>query len=134
MKIYIAGYFNTKDRLLSVRDDIVRMGHVVVSTWLDEAPVPEPEYDKWLSYAVRDYDEIASCDLLICDTFDVTERGGREVELGYALGRMKSVWVVGPKRNVFHYSVRNFETWPKVLLELSSMTGNYASLHSRNLR
>lgn len=131
MKIYIAGFFDAQARLRGMRDKVTEIGHVVVSSWLDETAAQSPEYDKWTGYALRDYAEIGMCDLLICDTFDVAERGGREVELGYALGRQKQAWVVGPKRNVFHYTVRNFETWPRVLEVLSTTLGSYASIYSR---
>ena len=136
MKIYLASYFNTRARLLPIRDAIAVMGHRVVSTWLDEGPEPNegknvlPEEERYGLYALRDYQEIKDCDLLIADTFDVTERGGREVELGYALGKMKQVWVVGPRRNVFHFTVRHFETWENALKELSTMVGSYASIYS----
>ena len=117
VKIYIASYFNTKARLLPIRDQLNAMGYHVISTWLDEPTtnnthpfLPPSEADS-VRYAIRDYQEIQDCDLLICDTFDETLRGGREVELGYALGKMKQVYVVGPRRNVFHFTVRHFDTW-----------------------
>jgi hypothetical protein len=77
--------------------------------------------------ALKDLAEIKSADLLICDTLDVTPRGGREVEFGLALGAFQSklIWVVGPLRNVFHrLADEHFETWDEVLNRLG---GTHAS-------
>src|SRR5258708_3901849 len=114
LNIYIAGWFGAKERLRKERDRIHALGvGQVVGTWLDEETVaPEapgetlvvsatPEQCK--EYAVRDLGEVRYADLLILDTIDVNPRGGREVEYGLALATGIGLWIVGPKRNVFHY-------------------------------
>lgn len=119
-KIYIAGFFDTRERLLPIRDKIREMGHEVLSSWLDEKSNPTGELTPELagSYAIRDLMEIRQSNLIIVDTLDVTSRGGREVEYGYSLNnvfRMDS-WVVGPKRNIFHYLAnKHFNTWEEAL-------------------
>ena len=125
MKIYMAGYFNTRQRLYPWRDRIIATGHEVSSSWLHEPrEVPDHEYDsnKVLTVeeqevvAVRDLDEIDQSDLVIVDTFDVTPRGGREVEIGYAMALGIPFWIVGPPRNVFHHlAERSFRHWGEVL-------------------
>lgn len=76
--------------------------------------------------AVRDLTEVEGCRLLIVDTNEVNERGGREVEFGYAIKSEKWIWVVGPKRNVFHYmpGVRHFRDWLDVLDALGGAKDN----------
>lgn len=130
LRIYIAGFFDTRERLYPVRDTLNTMGHEVTSTWLDEqqndkAPgevsktIAEAmkKYEgttsaDYLGYAVRDLADIDRSDLVAVDTADITPRGGREVEVGYALGTGKHVVVVGPQRNVFHMlAVEVFPTW-----------------------
>lgn len=79
--------------------------------------------------AIKDFTEISAADLLIVDTLEplqtieaTSSGGGREVEVGYALGQFqrKEVWRVGPPRNVFHYLVdRAFEDWDACLLALT---------------
>ena len=72
-----------------------------------------------LAYANRDYSEVLQSELLIVDTVDVNDRGGREVEVGLALAFGLGVWVVGPRRNVFHYLVnQQFSTWEETLEQL----------------
>lgn len=54
--------------------------------------------------AIKDLAEIRSADIFVLFTEDVSERGGKEVEFGFALGRFQGclLFIVGPKRNVFH--------------------------------
>ena len=120
MKIYIAGFFDTRERLRPVRDKMWQMGHQVLSHWLDEVSKPEGMEEEvwWRKLALRDLVDVYASDLLIVDTLDVTPRGGREVEFGFALSRFQDqqVWVVGPYRNVFHrLADLKFDTWEECL-------------------
>ena len=88
----------------------------MVSTWLDETKKPEgmPSDIFKKKLAVKDLAEIKSADLFALDTEVPSERGGKEVELGFALGQFQSklIYIVGPQRNVFHQLAdRVFETW-----------------------
>ena len=120
-RIYIASFFNTKERLLPERDKLNAAGHEVISSWLKEVPNPTltpKDYgtryatEELIGYAYRDFGEISIADVLIIDTIDETPRGGREVELGFALAHKLFVIRVGPVRNVFHYLVNQaFDSW-----------------------
>ena len=123
MKIYMAGFFDTRARLRPIRDRLRAQGAVVLSSWLDEEGVTYQTVDDAYktSCALRDLEEVQACDILILDTLDESSRGGREVEYGYALGKMKQVWVVGPLRNVFHYvAAKHFSSWDEVMAWLAS--------------
>ena len=120
MKIYIASYFDTRARLRPIKDKLWAMGHEVVSTWLDETTkMPEmTKHQFWSKLALKDLCEVQSADMLVIDTIDVTERGGREVELGFAIGgsRNKLIFVVGPIRNIFHtLADKQFVNWDECL-------------------
>ncbi len=120
MKIYIAARFETRGTLRPFRDQLWEMGHEVVSTWLDEAKQPPTMSQAifWKKLALKDLAEIKSADLLVLSTSIPSERGGKEVEFGFALGQFQSmmVYVVGPLRNVFHYLCdRQFDTWPEFI-------------------
>jgi nucleoside 2-deoxyribosyltransferase len=126
MKIYIASFFDTRERLRPFRDELWKLGHEVVSTWLDEVARPKEmskqEFNRKL--AIKDLAEIKSADLLILDTFDITPRGGREVEFGFALGQFQSklLWIVGPNRNVFHELADDFfPSWDNVIGKLKAI-------------
>ena len=79
----------------------------------------------WKKLAIKDLAEIKSADLIILDTIDLTPRGGREVEYGFALGQFqtKSIWRVGPVRNVFHELVdRAYETWDQLMQDIPDVS------------
>jgi hypothetical protein len=116
MRVYIAGRFEDRPRLRTVRIRLQAAGHEVVSSWLDESDdaLAERPDDTATGIARRDLHEIAQADLLAVDTFYPADRGGREVELGYALGIGVSAIVVGPARNVFHWIVPRYAGWHEV--------------------
>ena len=117
VNIYIAGAFESQARLKPLRDRVQALGHEVVSTWLDEGSLLPPTPEESWAYAIRDLGEVRVCDLLILDTFDVNERGGREFEAGVAFngGATLGVLRVGPSRNVFHELLGAYETWEAML-------------------
>ena len=115
MKIYIAGAFESQARLQPLRDLVEALGHEVISTWLDEASLLPPTPKESRAYAVRDLGEIRVCDLLILDTFDTNERGGREFEAGVAFADGVRLVRVGRSRNVFHELLMAYETWEAML-------------------
>jgi len=120
MKIYIASFYDTRDRLRPIIGLLERIGHTVTSRWISQQ---ENEADNitdqdWRIYGERDLEDIRNADILICDTLDETPRGGREVELGYAMALGKLAITVGPKRNIFHRLLPNHRDWPTLLLSL----------------
>ncbi len=134
LRLYVAGWFGAKDRLRDIRNTIHDLGvGKVVGTWLEEevAAPSDPALavgagspltaEQAREYAMRDVLEIVEeSDILILDTIDVNPRGGREVEFGIALASGLALWVVGPRRNVFHYLAhRVFPTWAEALEALA---------------
>ena len=118
-KIYIAGWFGSQARLRKEKARFERRGDVVTSSWLQEK-VADPTKitttdllpDSNQLLAAKDFWEIDESDVVIIDSRDVSDRGGREVELGYALGHKIPVVLIGPRRNVFHYLIRDhYQTW-----------------------
>lgn len=121
MSFYLAAQFGWKESIAAKKEQLTKMGFFVTSTWTDEQAKPDCSLkdftgDYHESMASRDLNEIEAADVLVLFTVDpdtMTRRGGRHVEFGYALGRGKSVIIVGPKENIFHHlpKVRQFETW-----------------------
>ena len=132
MQLYIASYFNTRDRLLPYVATLEAMGNIITSTWLKE--VPKGDITKThtglytahelQSFAVRDVLELFNTEAVILDTFDMTPRGGREVEWGAFVFKVVPFgFVVGPKRNVFHeLATTNFQTWEECLTYFSVLS------------
>ena len=130
MKIYIASLFDTRERLLPVRDRLNAAGHRVISSWLAaEAGITyggtTEQYHR--RCAERDLDEVREADWVFVDTCDVSDRGGQDVELGIALALGKLTARVGPPRNVFHTLVNwTFDSWDDVLEVVTLEVATYA--------
>jgi nucleoside 2-deoxyribosyltransferase len=129
VRIYLASRFENRPKLIQARSALEESGHVVTSRWLEvtDRPIPSEDSSQWAAHAALwseyDLEDVASADLLICDlTCEVQGmRGGVHVEVGYALGQGKPVWVIGRRPNVFFFSrrLRDFEDWDGVFREVS---------------
>lgn len=118
--IYIAGKVTARERLKAERERLRALGYRVSSSWIDLAGNYDvfPE-NLWEAEAQRDIVEIFAADLLLLDTLDVSETGGREFEAGYAYARHIPFWLIGPKRQVFHsLAQRHFARWGEAVEEL----------------
>lgn len=122
MKIYLAARYARKEEMASLTSQIESLGHRVTSRWIHGEPVAAS--DEMLSGGVRE--RFAKEDLTdlraahICIYFaEAVEpmtgfsRGGKHVELGFALGLNMRVWVVGLRENNFQClsRIRQFDTW-----------------------
>ena len=119
--VYLGGAFEAKTRLMGIRDVLETIpGVKVVGTWLnqpsdDGVGLNEGEdtlVEKATEYAVRDLEEVYGADLLILDTIQTNDRGGKDTEFGAALASGQTTWIVGPRRNVFQrLADKRFESW-----------------------
>jgi len=122
--IYLAGKYTAKERLKPIRDRLRREGLAVSSSWLDEEAT---DYNATLEIkvenATRDFMELDAADTIIVDTIDESNTGGREVELGYAMGTNMQTILVGPERNVFHHIVDLwYPDWESLFSNIPSWT------------
>ena len=114
MKCYITGAWVDVDRIVAARTLMESAGWEVTSQWIDFALTRgyTAPGDEMVVEAQRDYDDITRANIVIVDTLSDKTKGGREWEGGYAAGRGRLVYVVGPARTPFHYAVtRRFESW-----------------------
>jgi hypothetical protein len=121
VRVYFAARFGKAGELQGHRTELERLGHEVVSSWIDQNP--KEDEAEFPSLAQRDFDDIVRADTLIAFTEPPRcgSRGGRHVELGLALGMGKRTLLVGGHReHVFHWlpQVQVFETWPEYILVL----------------
>lgn len=116
MRVYIAGRFTGQAR---IRSEAVALKMLdpeveVVSSWLwseepDNGDYSEEQAKEW---AKRDCREVGTADLLILDTLDDSNTGGREVEFGLAGAWGTTTVIIGPYRNVFHrLANEHFDNW-----------------------
>lgn len=119
MKLYLAAPFEELERLriIRLRVHTETPQHLVVSSWLEKNPgsVGTPD-STWPTLALLDLGEIKACNILLLDTFATNDRGGSQVEFGYATAYGKQVWLVGPVRNVFNsIAQRQFANWDQAI-------------------
>ena len=111
MKVYLAAQYARRDELREYRTQLETLGIHVTSRWLDEN---EPldgsmthKEDAWYTHtALIDLEDINRADAMVFFSEDPLmgiPRGGRHVEFGYAIAKIKPIHVVGPRENVFHY-------------------------------
>ena len=131
MRIYLAGSYMRHAELFKYAGDLTLLGHECTSTWLRIANDPQDD-GRTLSHsrqeaaqiAAQDLVDIERSDLVVCFTEPVGSqgtRGGRHYEAGYAAGRGKPVWIVGPLEHVFYAAtgVRCFSCWTACRAELT---------------
>lgn len=121
MRIYLAARFGRQQELRGYRDELVAMGHIVTSRWLDEESQAGDVGNDGSPDALRHFAEIDLQDLVDADcVVSFTEapsaapaRGGRHVEFGVAWSIGKRLIVIGHRENVFHHlvEVEFCETW-----------------------
>lgn len=99
MKIYLAGRYSSRLKLLGFAKTLELQGHSINATaiWLtgqtdDACPV---------ECASNDIKDLNESDLLLCFTEEVGRNGGSYVELGMALAKGIPAIIVGPYTNVF---------------------------------
>jgi nucleoside 2-deoxyribosyltransferase len=126
--IYIAARYSAKEDMKRVAAHLENEGHTITSRWLDEKYSPSVTMDQvagedLVSFAVDDLADIERADVFLLFSVDPlipTVRGGRHVETGFAIASGKTVFVVGPKENIFHHlpEVRHHYELATVVKEL----------------
>lgn len=99
MKIYTAATFQEQNRIRAYKEPLFKLGHSVVSTWLEEQLKPEGMTDEEFGrkMAMKDLQEIAMADCFILDLARPSTTMGKMVETGFALAKHKLFYVVAPE-------------------------------------
>lgn len=132
MRIYLAASYTRKEELRGYRDELVARGHQVTSRWLEEPHDPTVQItdvadEDLAGFAGQDIADIIRSDCFITFADPWYARGGKHVELGFALGlRHSSAYgprqliVVGNREHIFHYlpEVEVVPDWATALTRL----------------
>ncbi len=109
-KVYLAARFSRLPELVGYERELALQGIPVTSRWLRGGhefvgtPDEDIPVERQARFAQEDLEDIDRADVVICFTEALgagPARGGRHVEMGYALARYKSLIVVGYRENVF---------------------------------
>lgn len=136
IKFYFAGRYGRRKELLEYAEALRCAGHEVTSRWLNgehEMHDEKPSHDQAKMFAMDDLQDIHRADILVAFTESPGDangraRGGRHVELGYALARGMYVIVVGHRENVFCHleRIEHYKTPEEFLREYA----NQEALHA----
>ena len=98
MKIYTAATFSQQQRIRQNKEQLLKLGHSVLSTWLEEQIKPEGMTEEQFGkkMANKDLREIQAADCFILDLEAPSTTMGKMVEFGFALANHKLVYVVAP--------------------------------------
>lgn len=98
MKIYTAATFQEQGRIRRNKETLFRLGHSVVSTWLDEQIKPAGMTDEEFGekMAAKDLQEICTADCFILDLENPSKTMGKMVEYGFAIAKHKLLYIVAP--------------------------------------
>lgn len=108
---YLAAPYSWKEQIRAHAAQLSDEGWRVTARWVHEADPGSISFAardaaQLEEYAIRDLSDIDDAELFVFFSLDpevATPRGGRHVELGYALARGKRIIVVGPRENIFHH-------------------------------
>lgn len=123
MRLYLAGRFSRGRELKGYANELAAIGHDVTARWLTRhrdlhyrdligcsAVIEQAD-----THAREDLEDVAYAEVFIqfTDAGPAHGRGGKHVELGYALALNIPCWIVGPRENLFHHlaKLRHFNTW-----------------------
>lgn len=125
MNFYLAGRVSRMDELKDYRADLESLGHTVTSRWLNNGVSGHANRGDMTTIeravlAERDIKDILRSEAVIIFTEDRLSQGwrpsagdGRLVEFGYAMGRNKICYAVGPRENLFMcmHNVYAYGSW-----------------------
>lgn len=103
---YIAGAYARRFEFRQHADQLRALGHTVTSSWIDTHEDGQDFEAHAAGWSKRDFEDIEAADIMLSFTEpkgSTNTRGGRHVELGYALAKEKLIVVIGRKETTFHY-------------------------------
>lgn len=144
MKIYLSASYSRRQEMCEYAEQIEKMDHDVISSWLWNAE-EQPELAKQVEnakysisvdaghwFAQKDIADLEDADLFIFFSEPTKKngrgRGGRHVELGYALAMGIPIYLIGPLENVFHClpEVQQIDSWEEMRSLLNAERENSA--------
>lgn len=104
MKAYVAAPFGRKVEARAAIQTLAALGIESTARWVESHYDDETKPEILRLEAMEDLNDIDRADMLVLlASWPREGSGGKDVELGYALGRGKKVVVVGEPYSLFHY-------------------------------
>lgn len=118
---YIAASSEQQNTAKEAREDLQRLGHTCTSRWhFATLSIHREKLDPeaMRQGGIIDLEDISSANVFIMFTWVPNQRGGRHVEMGYALGLNKPMVIIGPlENNPFQFlsQIRQYDSWKEFL-------------------
>jgi nucleoside 2-deoxyribosyltransferase len=116
LKVYVAARWDDRPDAVLIKTFLEENHVLVTSTWLTDhdnqsmdalkARGPQLVVKESRERAVKDFEDIdrADCFLQYSPRKGFKQgTGGKHVEMGYAMARGKSIFIMGERENIFHY-------------------------------
>lgn len=125
--VYLAARYSRWPQVRACRTELEALGHTVTSRWIDgdhqidDGQTIDAQVSEKVRFAREDITDLVAAEVFIAFTEEprapLGTRGGRHIELGYALALGKRVIVVGWRENVFCWlpEVEFHDTWAAAL-------------------
>ena len=134
MRAYIAARYDRREEVYAYSHELEALGIEIVSTWIDghhevrpdvERDATEEEIRSWAEEDLRDLRRADTLIFFSEPPGNGSKRGGRHVEMGFALAKGHRILVVGDPENVFHrlFEVRHYPTFDELMKRLRSERG-----------
>ena len=128
--VFLSARYARRHELRRYREDLQARGVRVAARWIDgedEASLSGPDRAEAIRLLEMDLIDLAQANVVVSFTEDPEHqpeggsRGGRHVEFGMALEARKRLFLVGPRENLFHWTIPDgcvFGTWEAALEEI----------------
>lgn len=145
-RFYVSARFGRQEEARQVADQVTRAtGWECTAKWLDASPDGDATIHESAALmaftATGDLSDIGRADVMFCLTEPVepvlfrdptgeplvpagAARGGRHVEVGYAIARAIPVIIIGPRENVFHGLCHQAATVDEAIALALQVTGD----------
>jgi nucleoside 2-deoxyribosyltransferase len=108
-KVYLAARYQEHPRMRQWRKFLESSGFTVTSRWINGNHSIDVDVERDVQsarFALEDLEDLDAADVMVLwnpPEHHGSGRGGRHVELGYALALGKPVMLIGIRENVFHW-------------------------------
>lgn len=133
---YLAGRYGRRDEFKGYAEQMRERGYGITSRWLsgahDATDDDTDSLELQAQWAKEDLEDIDESDVMLAFTEpsgSSYSRGGRHIEVGYAMAKLIPIVVIGPIENIFYARIASravhFETFAAFLQWDDGLTSHF---------
>lgn len=107
MKFYLAAIYERRNELKGYVKELEDAGQEVTSRWIKE----DFDDSDWAYQATVDIDDIDEAEgfIVFTEPKGYLGRGGKDFEAGYAHGKDKWIYIIGPDQHQFYFGLTRYK-------------------------